>query len=129
MNQGRSPHSIATAWRETLDLSLETGEAPIYAIDAPADALTGQSAVLALVLLEAGRKDLAAPRLAVGGVGPLWLTALWQPRPANAPMRGRHKALRGLFYCANPPNAALGLRRHKRHYGRRKREQNHECEG
>jgi hypothetical protein len=87
MNQGRSPHSIATAWREALDLSLETGEAPVYTIDASADALAGQAAMLALVLLEAGRKDLAAPQLAVGGTGTLWLAALWQPRPANAPAR------------------------------------------
>ena len=87
MNQGRSPHNIATAWRETLDLSLETGEAPIYTIDASADGLAGQAAILALALLDAGRKDLTTPWLAVGGVGPLWLAALWHPRPESTPAR------------------------------------------
>lgn len=87
MNQGRSPQDIATAWRETLDFSLETGEAPVYTVDASADGLAGQSALLALTLLEAGRKDLTTPQLAVGGVGPLWLATLWHPRPANAPAR------------------------------------------
>jgi hypothetical protein len=87
MNQGRNSHNIATAWRETLDFSLESGETPLYTIDAPADGLTGQAAVLALALLDAGRKDLTTPWLAVGGVGPLWLAALWHPRPQNAPAR------------------------------------------
>lgn len=87
MNQGCSPTHIATAWREMLDLSLETGEAPIYAVDAPMDGLTGQAAVLALALLDAGRKDLTTPWLAVGGVGPLWLAMLWHQRPASAPAR------------------------------------------
>ena len=87
MNQGRSPHTIATAWRETLDLSLETGEAPVYVIDAAAGGLAGMGAVLALALLDAQRKDLTAPLLAVGGAGPLWLAALWHTRPASAPAR------------------------------------------
>ncbi|HAJ38089.1 MAG TPA: hypothetical protein DCL15_20655 [Chloroflexi bacterium] len=85
MNQGRSPDSIATAWREMLDLSLETGEAPVYTIGAPADGLTGQAAVIALALLDAGRKDLTLPLVTAGGVSPLWLAALWHPRAASAP--------------------------------------------
>ncbi|HHY55468.1 MAG TPA: hypothetical protein GYA08_08525 [Chloroflexi bacterium] len=87
MNQGCSPNHIATTWRETLDLSLETGEAPVFTVDAPADALAGQAAILALGLLDAERKDLTTPWLAVGGLGPFWLAALWHPHPANAPAR------------------------------------------
>jgi len=85
MNQGRSPESIARAWRATLDLGLETGEAPVYTVGAPGDGLTGQATVMALAMLDAGRKDLTMPLVTVGGVGPLWLAALWHPRPTNAP--------------------------------------------
>ncbi|HQY93589.1 hypothetical protein [Caldilinea sp.] len=87
MNQGLSPRTIATQWRGTLDLSLESGEAPVFTIDATASGLAGMNAVLALALLDAHRNDLAAPRLTVGGTSPLWLAALWHTRPPNAPLR------------------------------------------
>jgi len=87
MNQGCSPRHVAAVWQETLDRSLETGEAPIYVIDALAGGLAGMHAILALALLDAQRKDLAAPRLAVGGAGPLWLAALWHARPESTPLR------------------------------------------
>lgn len=85
MNLNRSPESIATVWRETLDLSLETGEAPVYTAGAPADGLTGQASVMALALLDAGRKDLTTPLATIGGSGLLWLASLWRPLPVNAP--------------------------------------------
>lgn len=87
MHPARSTQSIETAWREILDASLETGESPVYTIDPAAGSLDGMRGVLALTLLDAQRHDLAAPLLAVGGAGPLWLAALWHVRPANAPPR------------------------------------------
>lgn len=87
MNQGRSPHSIETSWREILDLSVETGESPLYVVDAVTDGVRGTNAILALALVDAGRKDLAAPAIAVGGAVPLWLAGLWHLRPQGASPR------------------------------------------
>lgn len=81
MNQGRSPQSIAEAWHQWLDLGQETGESPIFTVDALSDGLTGANAILALALLDAGRRDLTTPALLIGGVSPLWLAALWRNGP------------------------------------------------
>jgi len=86
MNQGRSPQSIADAWRQWLDLGQETGESPIFTVDALSDGLTGANAILALALLDAGRRDPTTPALLIGGVSPVWLAALWRNySPAMAP--------------------------------------------
>ncbi|MFO7631465.1 MAG: hypothetical protein R6W76_02940 [Caldilinea sp.] len=87
MNQGRSPQNIEDAWRETLDLSLETGESPVFCVDAISGGLAGMNAVLALALLDAQRNDLTTPSLVIGGVSPLWLATLWHIRPETAPQR------------------------------------------
>jgi hypothetical protein len=87
MNQARSPQNIENAWNESLDLSLETGESPIFEMDAVSGGLTGMNAVLAMTLLDAQRTDLTAPQLLIGGASPLWLAALFHSRPDNAPRR------------------------------------------
>ena len=90
MNQGHSPQTIAEAWRETLDLSLETGESPVFSVDALAGGLAGVHTAVALALLDAQRSDLTAPSLAIGGASPEWLAALWHERPDSAPRRTPH---------------------------------------
>lgn len=87
MNQGHSPQTIADAWRETLDLSLETGESPVFSVDALAGGLAGVHTAVALALLDAQRSDLTAPTLAIGGVSPEWLATLWHERPDSVPRR------------------------------------------
>ncbi len=87
MNQGHSPQTIADAWRETLDLSLETGESAVFSVDALAGGLAGVHTAVALALLDAQRGDLTAPSLVIGGANPEWLAALWHERPHSAPRR------------------------------------------
>ncbi len=104
MNQGYSPHTIADAWRQTLDLSLETGEAPMFHVDALAGGLAGVHAAVAVALLDAQRSDLTAPILVIGGVSPEWLATLWHERPESAPRRTPPTAI---AYAA--PDAATQL--------------------
>jgi hypothetical protein len=104
MNQGHSPQTIADAWRQTLDLSLETGESPIFSVDALAGGLAGVHTAVALALLDAQRSDLTAPTLAIGGVSPEWLAVLWHERPESAPRRTPPTAI---AYTA--PDAATQL--------------------
>ena len=87
MNQGHSPQTIAEAWSETLDLSLETGESPVFSVDALAGGLAGVHTAVALALLDAQRSDLTAPSLSIGGASPEWLAALWHERPESVPRR------------------------------------------
>lgn len=87
MNQGQSPQNIANAWSESLDLSLETGESPLFDVDAVSSGLAGMTTVLATALLDAQRSDLTTPQILIGGVSPLWLAALWHSRPHNTPWR------------------------------------------
>lgn len=104
MNQGHSPQTIADAWRQTLDLSLETGESPIFSVDALAGGLASVHTAVALALLDAQRSDLTAPTLAIGGVSPEWLAVLWHERPESAPRRTPPTAI---AYTA--PDAATQL--------------------
>jgi len=87
MNQGHNPQIVVNAWRETLDLSLETGESPLFNVDAMAGGLAGVNAAVALALLDAQRRDLTAPSLSIGGVTPEWLAALWHVRPETMAQR------------------------------------------
>lgn len=87
MNLRRSPRNIKNAWNESLDLSLETGESPLFGVDALSSGLAGMNAVLAMALLDAERSDLTTPQLLIGGVSPLWLAALWNSRADSAPLR------------------------------------------
>lgn len=104
MNQGHSPQAIADAWRETLDLSLETGESPVFSVDALVGGLAGLNAAVALALLDAQRDDLTTPTLLVGGVNPEWLAALWHERPDSAPRRTPTTAV-----AFSAPDAAMQL--------------------
>lgn len=100
MNQGRSPKSIVDAWRRELDLGQETGESPIFPIDALSDGLTGANAILALARLDAERRDLTTPALLIGGVSPLWLAALWRN---TSPAMARGAAPTAVVYTAPDP--------------------------
>jgi hypothetical protein len=104
MNQGHSPQTIADAWREMLDLSLETGETSVFSVDALAGGLASVHAVVALALLDAQRSDLTTSTLVIGGVNPQWLAALWHERPDSAPRRTPPTAI-----AFSAPDAATQL--------------------
>lgn len=87
MNNGRSPRTIDEAWQQELDLSLETGESPVFDIGAATSGLEGMNGVLGLWRMDAGRRDLTAPVLAGGGMSGAWLAALHHLRPDDTPSR------------------------------------------
>ena len=68
MNSGRSPRAIDEAWQQELDLSLETGESPLFDVGASTGGLEGMNGVLALWRMDAGRRDLTAPVVTAGGM-------------------------------------------------------------
>lgn len=76
---------IESIWQQELDLSLETGEAPVFDLGVSDTGLDGMAAALAVALLDAVRKDVSAPLAMAGGTGPLWLANLFHQRPATTP--------------------------------------------
>jgi len=87
MNSGRSPRAIDEAWQQELDLSLETGESPLFDVGASTGGLEGMNGVLALWRMDAGRRDLTAPVVTAGGMSGAWLAALHHVRPDDTPVR------------------------------------------
>ena len=87
MNNGRSPRAIDAAWQQELDLTLETGESPLFDVGAMADGQEGMNGLLALWRMDAGRRDLTAPVVIAGGMSGTWLAALHHTRPDDTPAR------------------------------------------
>ncbi len=87
MIENYSIGAIAAFDRQELDLSLETGEAPVYDLGAGAGAFDGLAGALAANLLDAERSDTAMPLVAGGGSSGTWLIPLFHDRPANMPSR------------------------------------------
>ncbi len=87
MHNGRSPRAIDAAWQQELDLTLETGESPLFDVGAMADGQEGMNGLLALWRMDAGRRDLTAPVVIAGGMSGTWLAALHHTRPDDTPAR------------------------------------------
>ena len=87
MNNGRSPRAINEAWQQELDLSLETGESPLFDVGASTGGLEGMNGMLALWRMDAERRDLTAPVVTAGGMCGTWLAALHHSRPDDTPPR------------------------------------------
>jgi len=87
MNTNRTFDDVIAQWQRELDTSLETGETPVFYLNAGATVLGDLAGPIALQWLDEERRDAISPLVAAGGVGPAWLLALLHTRLPDAPLR------------------------------------------
>ena len=78
---------LQSQWQQTLDVSLETGEAPAFDLGAAPELLVGAPGLVAMERLDAERRDTVAAVALCGGSSPLWLASLLHLRPNETPDR------------------------------------------
>lgn len=93
--------------RQELDLSLETGEAPVYDLGAGAGVFDGLPGALAVNLLDTERNDTSMPLVAGGGAGGTWLLTLFHDRAPH--MSPRMPATATVFTGPDPASHAAAM--------------------
>lgn len=88
---------ITEFWETEIDAALEAGRRPLLFIGQSATTLGMLPGLLTLEALAAQRVDAGAPRAALTGTTPLWLSALMQPPPA-----GRTAPIQPLYLGTDP---------------------------
>jgi hypothetical protein len=99
--------AVAAYDRQELDLSLETGEAPVYDLGTGVDAFDGLPGALAVNLLDTERNDTTMPLAAGGGAGGAWLLTLFHERAPH--MSPRMPATVTVFTGPDPASHAAAM--------------------